>query len=289
MIKIVDLAQNSPEWLEFRKDKVGASDASIIMEISPWKTPFQLWKEKMGLVVQEQTPAMKRGHELEGLARSCFEDMMKGKFDPVVMVNSSLPWMIASLDGYNFEKKEAVEIKCASHTHHKLACEGKIPDIYYPQLQHQMEVAKLDYIYYFSFDGNDGVCVKCERDSQYIVRLIQKERAFYICMKELIEPALVAKDFVLREDLDWEYISEQWKNAKEQLNESEKKENELREKLIQLSNDKNSLGNGVKLSKILRKGNIDYSLVPELKNIDLEKYRKEKTFMWKIYKEIQNN
>jgi predicted phage-related endonuclease len=43
------MQQQTPEWLEFRKNKIGASDAPIIMETSPWKTPYQLWLEKLSL------------------------------------------------------------------------------------------------------------------------------------------------------------------------------------------------------------------------------------------------
>jgi len=41
---IVDLQQNTPEWIAFRVDKLGASDAPIIMESSPWTTPDRDWE-----------------------------------------------------------------------------------------------------------------------------------------------------------------------------------------------------------------------------------------------------
>ena len=42
----IELTQNTPEWLEFRRKKIGASDAPIILEVSTWKTPYQLWLVK---------------------------------------------------------------------------------------------------------------------------------------------------------------------------------------------------------------------------------------------------
>ena len=67
-----------------------------------------------------------------------------------------------------------------------------------------------------------------------------------------------------------------------QLEELKKKENHYREMLIQLSNDKNSIGNGVKIQKIVRKGAIEYKDIPELKDIDLEKFRKQPVESWRI-------
>ena len=42
------MEQKSEEWLDWRKKGIGSSDAPIIMGVSPWKTPFELWEEKTG-------------------------------------------------------------------------------------------------------------------------------------------------------------------------------------------------------------------------------------------------
>lgn len=47
-MQFLNLLQNTQEWEKFRLQKIGASDAPIIMGVSPWKTPFQLWLEKQG-------------------------------------------------------------------------------------------------------------------------------------------------------------------------------------------------------------------------------------------------
>ena len=39
--------QGTPEWLEFRRTMVMASDSPVIMGVSPWKTPLQLYHEKV--------------------------------------------------------------------------------------------------------------------------------------------------------------------------------------------------------------------------------------------------
>ena len=54
-MKIIDLHQNTPKWLEYRKHKLGASCAPIIMEVSPWSSPLMLYKEMLGLTTRPET------------------------------------------------------------------------------------------------------------------------------------------------------------------------------------------------------------------------------------------
>ena len=49
----VIICKDRVEWLEARKDGLGASDAAALLGLSPWKTNVQLWEEKCGLVIPE--------------------------------------------------------------------------------------------------------------------------------------------------------------------------------------------------------------------------------------------
>ena len=55
-----------------------------------------------------------------------------------------------------------------------------------------------------------------------------------------------------------------------------------KDKLIEMTNNKNSYGSGICLTKTTRKGAIDYSSIPEIKEIDLEKYRKPSCEFWTV-------
>ncbi len=183
------LVQQSEEWLNFRKSKIGASDAPIIMGVSPWKTAHELWMEKMSCentVISNSS--MERGIELEPIARDLFENLLSVKVEPRVKIHPKYEWMIASLDGIDDDQKIMVEIKCPNKRDHKLAEEGKIPDKYYPQLQHQLEVCQLDMGYYFSFNGKNTALVKIYRNDEYIKLLIREELKFYECMINFIVP-----------------------------------------------------------------------------------------------------
>ena len=48
-MKVVTSTENLPyeEWLEFRKTGIGGSDASVVCGINRYKTPIELWMEKL--------------------------------------------------------------------------------------------------------------------------------------------------------------------------------------------------------------------------------------------------
>lgn len=53
MEPLVIVCKDRAEWLEARRDGLGASDAAAVLGISPWKTNVQLWEEKCRLVQPE--------------------------------------------------------------------------------------------------------------------------------------------------------------------------------------------------------------------------------------------
>lgn len=279
------LVQQTEEWLEVRKNKIGASDASVIMEVSPWKTPNQLWEEKVGIRENSfKNRAMKRGLEMEEKARLKFEEMTGIFVLPKVIFHPQINWMMASLDGIDLNQEHIVEIKCPGEIDHEIAKSEMIPEKYYPQLQHQLEVCEKDMLYYFSFDGKDGVIVEHYRNEKYIKNMVSKEKEFWECVQNFTAPKLSEKDYQKKSDEIWCAASEKWLSINEQLSELEKQEKEFREILISMSGKQNTIGGGIKLLRFMRKGAIDYSKIPQLSGVDLEIFRKSPTECWKLIK-----
>lgn len=276
------LIQNTPEWHEFRRKKIGASDASIIMEVSPWKTPYQLWMEKTTGANSPIAPQQRRGIELEEVARQSFEKKIGTIMFPKVILHPSFDWMMASLDGIDLDGNAIVEIKCPGKTDHEVAKAGKVPEKYFPQLQHQLAVTDLDMAFYFSFDGSEGVIIEVARNNSFITKMINQEIKFWDNMTSLTPPPMNERDFVNRDDETWKETSRKWLNIHRQLESLESEEKSVREALIQMAGSQNAIGGGVRLTRSLRRGNVQYAQIPELQNIDLEKYRKEHIEIWRL-------
>jgi putative phage-type endonuclease len=287
---------NHQQWLDWRRDGIGSSDAAIIMGVSPWKTPLELWQEKLfGNSDTVENSSMTRGKNLEEPARQAFEKALNTIVFPKNVVNTLHTWQRASLDGIDLDEKILVEIKCPNKEDHFHALMKKVPDKYFPQCQHQLSVTGLDGMYYFSFDGKEGTIVEVERDQKYIDELFLKEKEFWDMVLNQTPPPMTDRDYLcMEENPEWNAISEKWKETKKLLMEAEKDEQKLREQLIALSKDRSSQGNNIKLSKTICKGNIDYSLAiqdyldnmrahyPDIHfpDIALEPYRKKSFTKW---------
>lgn len=281
------MKQLTPEWFEARKNKIGSSDAAVLMDVSPWKTPYALWQHKLGLIPdQADNGAMKRGRDLEPIARQEFINLTGIEVEDEVLFHPEYNWMMASLDGLSKDKKVAVEIKCPGRMDHQLALDDIIPEKYIPQLQHQIEVAGLDSIMYFSFNENSCKLIQVDRDQDYIDRLLKKEKAFWYCLQELEAPDLCDRDYVnVENDPDWRIASQAWLEAKRLRKEYEEKEAKFRRHLMDISHSQNVRGCGIRMSKTLRKGSVDYKNVPQLQDVNLDTYRKAPIQVWRIDEE----
>jgi hypothetical protein len=225
---------------------------------------------------------MQRGLQMEEEARQEFERITGIIVFPSVLFHQEHDWMMASLDGIDIEHKHIVEIKCPGPHDHSVAINGMIPDKYYPQLQHQMAVAGVNSAFYFSYDGCTSNVLEIKRNEVYQEELISKEKAFFRCMTTLETPELTEKDYTLRDDDIWKQTAKNWIDVHRQLRDLQRQEESLRESLICMCGKSNSMGNGIKMSRVVRKGNIDYTAIPELQDVDLERYRKRAIEMWRI-------
>ena len=175
--------QGSQQWLQWRKKRVGASDAPVIAGVSPYKSIGQLWEEKLGIRSDEEpNEHMIRGKEMEEEARQCAEKILGKNFFPHVVGHPKLEWMFASLDGETMEHDAIIEIKCPGGKDHAIALKGQVPEKYVPQLQHIMSVTGYDEIFYFSYRDGSGKIIRHARDEAYIDKIIEKERRFHVLL-----------------------------------------------------------------------------------------------------------
>lgn len=184
-----NLRQGSLKWHEMRKNHLGASDAPVVMGMSPWKKPIDLWREKVGLHVdRKETGPMLYGKQEESNALLSFNKELKANFRPVVKFHPSIHYMMASLDGFDEIRNEIMEIKCPGKKDHELASKGEVPKKYIAQLQHQIVVCCLDWIYYCSYSRESQHYFKVPRDQEFIDIMLEKEAEFWDCVVNFREP-----------------------------------------------------------------------------------------------------
>lgn len=282
---IEGLEQGSAEWLALRKKSIGASEAPIIMGESPWTTPYQLWCRKLGLEPeQSDNSAMAEGRRKEPLVREMLRRGYPDPIMPIVAQHDTCDWLIASLDGIDSDGR-IYEIKCPGIADHEKADKGYVPEKYRAQLQHQMLVTGKSCVIYASYNETFDpplVSFKVDRDDEYIGKLATALQDFYRCMETLVAPPLTDRDFVEKSDLAWQEAVTLYREACRQADYFSELKETARKELLELSSGLNTKGCGLKLSKVVRKGTVDYSAIPELKEINLDQYRKAPVVSYRI-------
>ncbi len=279
-----ELIQNSPEWLKMRKNKIGASDASIILGINPWRTARQLWEEKLDISPPEpMNERMLNGHRLEPRARAWFEKQTGLKAPASVRIHPTHHWIMASLDGLNTDEGFVLEIKCGGQNLHDQARIGVIPEYYMCQIQHQLYVTGLSKAFYLSFFEEDGIIIPVDRNDVFIEDvLVPGLKDFWNCLSNLIEPPLQDGDYEKIESYEWDVAANSYREITAQIKQLTEYQEEIKDNLIELSCDRNCIGSGIRMTKTKRKGAIDYGSIPELSNVNLEDYRKKGSEYWTV-------
>lgn len=93
---------NDPAWREARRSFIGASDVPAILGLSPWRTPLDVWAEKVGLTDGgPSTLATQLGHELEDLIARLWSDRHPDadvQHAQQTQRHPDLSWLAASTD-----------------------------------------------------------------------------------------------------------------------------------------------------------------------------------------------
>jgi putative phage-type endonuclease len=138
--EFIKAEQGSPEWLELRKHGIGASDIPVILGMSKYKTPYELWAEKTGKVEPEPAgEAAERGHILEDAVATFYEKRTSAKTrrSNGICRLKEHPWAFCSLDRTIEGEEGLVEIKTSTSRAWEL---DPVPDFVQAQVQYQMLV-----------------------------------------------------------------------------------------------------------------------------------------------------
>lgn len=96
----------SPEWHEARRSTVSASEIPVILGLTTWQSPFDLWwAKRTGEDSEGENRQMRRGRRLEAMVVEDFTDAHpEFVVTPCGLVaNNERPWQTCTPDGLVFE------------------------------------------------------------------------------------------------------------------------------------------------------------------------------------------
>ena len=274
MSTICRLVQGSAEWHEHRRTHRNASETPIVLNVSPWTTPDQLWLQKLGLATAEVNSAMLRGTELEPAARAAYEALTGLVMQPLVLVDGEYS---ASLDGLTLSGDRLVEIKCPfkgrDSTLWKTVHAGRLPEHYQWQVQHQLMVTKAEVADVFVFDGTEGVQLEVTPDPDAWPQIHEAWDEFMRCVTDAQGPPLTARDTRIRDDPEWLSAAAAYLELRTAYDELSAKFDEAKARIVGMANHAKEQGGGVSVTRLWKRGSVDYKNIPELKGLNLELYR----------------
>ncbi len=296
-MKVIDLVQRSPQWHQWRNGGVTASEAPIIMGRSPYKTQWQLWAEKTGLVLPEdlsQNPHVQRGIQLEPQARRTFETRHNDFLLPLCAEADHNAIFRASFDGIN-DAGEPVEIKCPCESVFKEVQsqqeQSKAYQLYWVQVQHQLLVANSERGWLVFYFNEQSVEFVIQRDDAFLSELQSKALAFWEqVQRKQAPPKCPERDcFVPSRETQsrWVALSAQYSSAQAKATQLEAQmtalKNEMREVqshlVAMMDNYAHADHAGVKICRYMATGTVDYKQLVkdklgELDEAELAPYRK---------------
>ena len=272
------LIQGSDKWLEFRANKISATDAGYILGLMnpQWGNIYSLWVDKIFRRKKEANEAMLRGSRMEPLALAAYCEVKGIEFKPEVVVSTVREWQMASLDGLS-ECGQVVELKCPGENSHNLALMGHVPAYYKAQLQHIMSVLGVKTIDYASFRDDEIIIIPVKRDYEFIKKMLVEEEIFYDCLINIKEPENTQTIYEVVSTPAICASADRIKEARVRISELTAIIDHEKTFLTYFADGRNIKVNDMKITKRVRKGNIPYKLIPEINSIDLEKYRGKPT------------
>jgi putative phage-type endonuclease len=192
LTKISTVGMPHEVWLEHRQKSIGGSDASAILGMNTYCSPYTVWADKLGkLPPKEDNEAMRLGRDLEDYVAKRFteETGKKVRRENNIIINPLLPFAHANVDRMVVGEDAGLECKTTSVMNLKRFKNGEYPENYYVQCVHYLMVtgAKRWYLGVLIL----GVGFKwfvIERDEDEIKALAKSEEAFWEHIKNNTPP-----------------------------------------------------------------------------------------------------
>lgn len=183
LIKIPTLNMSHDEWLEHRQKSIGGSDASSIIGLNPYSSPYTVWADKLGKIPpKEDNEAMRQGRDLEFYVaeRFCEKTGKKVRRENNILINPDFPFAHANVDRMVVGEDAGLECKTTSALNMKNFKNGAFPDTYYVQCVHYLMVTGCKKWYLAVLVLNREFMVfEIERDEEEIEALARSEEEFW--------------------------------------------------------------------------------------------------------------
>ena len=250
---ISTIGMSKIDWLKARQAGIGGSDVAAILGLNKYKTPLDVYHEKVAdtPIEIEDNAKMKAGRIMEDTIANWWaeENGFKIQADNKIRIHSDIPFLYANLDRVIVANGHGrgtglLEAKQTSQFYYK-TWEDSLPLQYYFQIQHYLNVTGYDWAAAAVLvDGWDLKSIDVEPDRKVIDAITEKLTAFWndhILQRIPPEPSTdeeikkqwpeAEKGSMLEVDADTVDLVLSAKSYSEKKKDAEKQEKELKTKI----------------------------------------------------------
>lgn len=278
----VNFEQGSDEWLNWRKGLLTATDAAMLLGVSPYVTPYKGWQRKIGdAPEQAMNAAMQRGHDDEPIARALFIKEYGINMVPCCVESDIYNFIGSSLDGISDCGRYILELKSQRPV-------DEVPEFHMHQMQHQLLSTDntAEKCFYVSHWQGVNKTFEVYPNPDWQKDYLPKAKEFWKGVVFREPPPLTNKDYRdMNEVTGWYAFANEYKRITAEIKTLEDLKESYRKELIKLCGDESCMGAGIKVMKKFSKGRIDYKEACDELNIRddmLEHYRKPGASSWAI-------
>lgn len=188
LVRISTRGMSRDDWLTQRRKTIGGSDAAGIVGLSQYATPYSVWANKTGRLLEpEDNEAMRQGRDLEEYVARRWEEYT-GKTvrrSNALLYNSLYPFAHADIDRTVVGENAGLECKTTAALNVKQFKGVEFPEKYYAQCVHYLAVTGCSrwYLAVLVF-GKGFFTFVLERDQAEIDALMAAEQEFWTLVEQ---------------------------------------------------------------------------------------------------------
>jgi putative phage-type endonuclease len=286
------MQQGTQAWFQARKHRLTGSNAGTALGLNPWKTPDALVRQMVRDYHDAEqefvgNAATEYGRLHEPLAVMDYQSKT-GNFveECGFFVHPKYEWLGASPDGLVGDDT-LVEIKCPFGLRNdnppKFKGLSEQPH-YYAQVQIELACADRTTCHFYQWAQHGDSLEIIERDDVWLDQHIPALRAFYkhYYLTEIENPAHLEPLVKEVNTLVALSLIEEYDALSATIDDATARKKEVLAELVRISKERDAVIHGRKLTKVERKGNVQYSKIPALKGLDLEPFRGKSSEHWRL-------
>lgn len=287
------MEQRSQDWFDARRGKLTGSNIGAAIGVNPWKTPGDLIRQ----MVRDYHRA---GSEFTGNIATDYGTRHEplalmdylGKTGNLVdecgfFVHPHHDWLGASPDGLIGEDG-LIEVKCPFGLRNKKGAELVFKTAadqphYFAQMQIEMACTGRQWCDFYQWAPKGDSLERVDYSPQWFSDNLPDLLEFYHhYIREIDSPAHLEPKEKEINTFHAEKLLQEWDQLGAAIDDASARKKEIIKELVQSSKEHNAIIHGRKLTRVERKGSVQYAKVPELQGVDLEQYRGNPSQFWRL-------